>query len=416
MDIGDRLVRSFVHSLHEAVRSGTAEQIAAHFTADATVLTGGEALYGRAEILAAANTGLRRWARMKIIRTRPLRKEATAVLVIGAVPFDTAEHNIALMTLTRVDDQLQCATAAITALSPRWRDAFVQKSTPETRKQTTMITENPTLTMIRKFVALGRGELQGRPSTTSGDPDAQHTLTRGMEATGADGEPIAISGALLDLVGPRAPYFDQTVLTALDHGTTQIVNLGVGFEDRSLRFRTHGVTFYDVDLPHVLTERDAQLKAAHTDRAGLTLVAADFTTDNIAELLTAAGHNPSERTLFIAEHLFVFLNPNVISQLLHQIASIAAPGSTVAATIEAHTDGFDSTHVLTTTDEIMFGGTSPLKAIQPRTTWLDSLNDAGWITTNPATISAVDHFAVDIDGRRAHVQTQFITATRDEQR
>lgn len=274
-----------------------------------------------------------------------------------------------------------------------------------------MSEENPTLTMIRKFVSLGRAELTGRPTTPEGDPDAQRMLVAGMEAVGDDGTPIEIGGALLDLLGPRAPYFDQLVLNAINNGITQIVNIGAGFDDRSLRFRDPRVTYYEIDLPHVIAEKKAQLQKADADHTGLVFAAADLHVDSITDVLIHAGHDPKKPSLFIAEHLFLFLEQADIVRLLDGIARSAAAGSILAVTAEVHPEPFDSALILSTSDTVMFGGTSPLKAILARTTWLTMFTTAGWTIKDPDTITAVNHFTIPIDNQTAQIQTQFLTAT-----
>ncbi|MET7301165.1 class I SAM-dependent methyltransferase [Embleya sp. NPDC005575] len=81
-----------------------------------------------------------------------------------------------------------------------------------------------TLTMIREVCALGRVEYD-RPHTPEGDPDAGRALVKGLQALDQDGEPSDISLSL-DLLAPRAPYFDQLVLDAVKAGVRQVVNLG----------------------------------------------------------------------------------------------------------------------------------------------------------------------------------------------
>jgi methyltransferase (TIGR00027 family) len=278
-------------------------------------------------------------------------------------------------------------------------------------KDSTMSEENPTLTMIRKFVSLGRAEVTGRPATAGGNPDAQRMLVAGMQAVGDDGKPIEIGGALLDLLGPRAPYFDQLVLDAINNDVTQIVNIGAGFDDRALRFRDPRVSYYEIDLPHVIAEKRAQLEKAGSDSAGLLFASADLHVDNITDILTQAGHDPKKPSLFIAEHLFLFLEQADIVRLLDGIARSAAAGSILAVTAEVHPEPFDSALILSTSDTVMFGGTSPLNAILARTTWLTMLTTAGWTVKDPDTITAVNHFPIPIDNQTAQIQTQFLTAT-----
>ncbi|MFF7335036.1 SAM-dependent methyltransferase [Streptomyces sp. NPDC008150] len=270
--------------------------------------------------------------------------------------------------------------------------------------------ENPTLTMIREFVALGRAEFE-RPRSPSGDDHGQRKLTEGMTAAGPDGEPVKMSEPLLQLLAPRAPYFDQLVQGALESGVTQIVNVGAGYDDRALRFRSPDVHFYEIDLPHVIADKKRRLDASGLDTRGITLVEADLATDDTGDVLAAAGHDPRERSLFLLEHIVLFLENSAVDRLVRSLAGRAAPGSTLALTAEVHPQGLDSAQVLATTDQVMFGGTSPLRTILSRDTWLALLKNAGWTVLDPGHVTAVDHFQVPMDGGAAQIQTQFLTAT-----
>ncbi|MGC5401022.1 class I SAM-dependent methyltransferase [Streptomyces sp. DT20] len=270
--------------------------------------------------------------------------------------------------------------------------------------------ENPTLTMIREFVALGRVEFD-RPYTREGYDHGQGKLTEGMTAPGPDGKPTEMNDLLLRLLEPRAPYFDRLALDALDSGVTQVVNLGAGYDDRSLRFRSPGVRFFELDLPHVIADKTRRLAATDFDTSAITLIEANLQTDSVGELLHAAGFDSSKPSLFLLEHVALFLESSAVRSLLASLAGQAANGSTLALTAEVHPQGTDSAALLATVDEILFGGTSPLHTIMSRDTWMDVLKTAGWEVRDPTHVTAVDHFQVPLGGQSTQVQTQFLTAT-----
>jgi methyltransferase (TIGR00027 family) len=272
--------------------------------------------------------------------------------------------------------------------------------------------ENPLLTMIREVCALGRAEFD-RPRTATGDADAQRALVAGLTASDPDGVPsdIALS---LDLLAPRAPFFDTFLQRELDAGITQIVNLGAGYDDRALRFRSTGVTFFDVDLPHVVADKARRLEGAGIDTTGLVLVAADLESDDLVSALASAGHDAEHPTLFIAEHLALFLAPASVRALVAAAAARAATGSLLALTAEVHPAGLESDAVIRTVDEVMFGGVGPLRTILTRDAWAALLAETGWSLDDAATgiPTPVDHFPVPIDGAEAQIQTHFLSARR----
>ncbi|GIF22228.1 hypothetical protein Ate02nite_49580 [Paractinoplanes tereljensis] len=269
--------------------------------------------------------------------------------------------------------------------------------------------ENPMLTMIREVCALGRAEF-ARPHTPDGDDAAQRELVRGMTADDPDGQPSDIKLSL-DLLAPRAPYFDQGVLDAIATGHRQIVNVGAGYDDRALRFRHPEVTYFELDLPHIINDKQRRLAAMGADTSKLSLIPADLHTDNAADLLAGAHHDASRPSLFLGEHLLLFLDPDDVARLLDALSRRAAPGSTLAITAEVHPAGLDSPHVVDTVDEVMFGGAGPLRTIKSRDAWLTLLQGTGWKVDNTDEVTAVNHFELPVDGQPMLIQTQFLTAT-----
>ncbi|MCU1642808.1 MAG: S-adenosyl-L-methionine-dependent methyltransferase [Nocardia sp.] len=272
-----------------------------------------------------------------------------------------------------------------------------------------MSQENPILTMIREVCALGRAEFD-RPHTSGGDPDAARLLVRGLQAIDPDGQPSDITLSL-DLLAPRTPYFDQLVLDAITAGVPQIVNLGAGYDDRALRFWAPDVEFFDLDLPDIIADKARRLEAMDTDTAHLILVAVDFGTDDVAEVLSRAGHDADRPTLFIAEHLVLFLEPNDVERLITATSSRAAAGSTLAVTAEVHPAGLDSALVVSTVDGEMFGGVGPLRTIGTRDAWLALFDKAGWQVKDADKVTAVNHFELPVSGQAVQIQTQFLTVT-----
>lgn len=269
-----------------------------------------------------------------------------------------------------------------------------------------MTTENPMLTMIREVCSLGRAEFT-RPTTASGDDSAQRTLVAGLEALDPEGNASDISLSL-DLLAPRAPYFDQLVLDTIPSGIPQVVNIGAGYDDRALRFRNDGTSFFELDLPAIVADKIQRLSTIPGDKSGLRIAPIDLAVDDIADVLATMGHDAALPTLFLAEHVALFLEPQHVTRLLEGIARRAAPGSRFALTAETHPDGLDSQTVVNTVDSVMFGGVGPLHTIQTETEWRNLLSEAGWIIddTNNASI---DHFPFPLAGRDIQIETRIIS-------
>ncbi|MGX1759079.1 class I SAM-dependent methyltransferase [Streptomyces lydicus] len=157
--------------------------------------------------------------------------------------------------------------------------------------------------------------------------------------------------------------------------------------------------------------RQSGADPADADTTHLTLAAVDFATADVADVLARAGHDAQQSTLFIGEHLVLFLEPGDVARLLAGLSGRAATGSILAITAEVHPAGLDSALVVSTVDEVMFAGAGPLHTIQSRDAWLTLFKENGWHVDNADDVTAVNHFELPIADQTAQIQTQFLTAT-----
>jgi methyltransferase (TIGR00027 family) len=176
-----------------------------------------------------------------------------------------------------------------------------------------------------------------RPHSEAGDPDAQRKLCEGMRSP-----PLPRLQASLEA---RTIFFDGQVVAAIAAGITQIVVLGAGYDDRALRFRTPGVTFFEVDHPATQADKRARLSVIGSSIPPV-LVAADFQHDDVASALVAAGHDSTLATLFLCEGLLVYLDEPTTIALLTAVRMAAATDSSLAASLVVHAEGLDSAAVL----------------------------------------------------------------------
>jgi methyltransferase (TIGR00027 family) len=182
-------------------------------------------------------------------------------------------------------------------------------------------------------VALLRAEFD-RPCSPDGDPDAQARLCTRMR-------PATVI-RLRPQIAARTRFFDEQVLAAISRGVRQVVVCGAGYDDRALRFRADGVRFFELDHPVTQADKARRLRRAGLDTAGLTLAAADFRVDDVPAVLAASGQDAAQATLFLCEGLLVYLDEAAIVALLAGLATRAAPGSTLAASLAVHRPGADS--------------------------------------------------------------------------
>jgi methyltransferase (TIGR00027 family) len=244
-------------------------------------------------------------------------------------------------------------------------------------------------------VALTRAGLD-RPHSPAGDPGAQRALCAGMT--------VSPPSWLAPGIGARTKFFDEQVLAALAAGLRQVVICGAGYDDRALRFRAGGVRFFELDHPATQADKARRLLAMNAAGPGLVLAAADFRTDDGGAVLGRSGHDRELPSLFLCEGLLVYLDQPTCGRLLAGLASRAAAGSVLAASLATHADGLDSAEVAAAANaRRRTGGTEPWHTILPVPEHLALLEQAGWIVTgitdSPVPSADVSH------GRRSILVT-----------
>jgi len=213
-----------------------------------------------------------------------------------------------------------------------------------------------------------------RPHTAHGDPDAQRRLCEEMTPLRRPRPGI----------WARTRFFDDQVLAAISAGVAQVVICGAGYDDRALRFRSPGVRFFELDHPATQADKARRLRAMGA-LGDVVLAPADFNGDDAAAVLDAAGHQACQPTLFLCEGLLIYLESAVIRRLLAGLASRAAAGSSLAASMATHSPGMDSAQVAA---ELNAGrrhrDTEPWLTALPVSAWLQLLGEAGWLALSQA--------------------------------
>src|SRR5271169_5328762 len=232
---------------------------------------------------------------------------------------------------------------------------------------------NPSRTS--QAVALTRATLD-RPHSPEGDPAAQRALCAGMT--------FSPPSWLRPGIEARTNFVDHHVQAAIAGGIRQLVICGAGYDDRALRFRSHGVRFFELD--HLGTQADKRRRllgiAARAPggsggrgepgrpdglgRLGVTLAAADFGTDEVGAVLERCGHDQDAPSLFICEGLLVYLDQLTCRRLLGGLAARATHDSVLAASLATHADGLASAEVVAAANaRRRTGGAEPWRTILP---------------------------------------------------
>lgn len=150
-------------------------------------------------------------------------------------------------------------------------------------------------------------------------------------ATDSGSNPL-MSG-MLDVLGAHGKFLDEFLTSAARAGIRQAVNLGAGLDARAFRlWWPPGTTVYEIDQPGVVEFKDRVLRGLG---AKLTTHRRALGVDLRGDWLTAlqrVGFDPNQRTVWIAENLFLgYLPPETQDRLLHQLTGMSAAGSWLAA-------------------------------------------------------------------------------------
>lgn len=123
----------------------------------------------------------------------------------------------------------------------------------------------------------------------------------------------------------RKRYADDQVGDAVRDGIKQVVQLGAGFDTRSVRLvAPRGGTAYEVDLPGNVAAKRKRLIAAFgrvPDR--VQLVPIDFERDDVLKSLAGAGFDARAPAMFVWEAVTQYLTLAAVRSTLQSLAGAA---------------------------------------------------------------------------------------------
>src|SRR6476646_2797374 len=161
-----------------------------------------------------------------------------------------------------------------------------------------------------------------------GDPAADQALAVDV-AAGRQ----APASRMHDYLAARTAFFDRTVTGALGRGVTQVVVGAAGYDGRAFRYAKPGVRWFEVDHPATQRDKLERLERLGIDASHVRFVEADLTRAPVAGRLRAAGLDPYVPSLFLPEGVAVYLEPDVLEDVLRQFRRVAAPGSSLAISV-----------------------------------------------------------------------------------
>ncbi|KAL4447525.1 hypothetical protein ABPG75_004744 [Micractinium tetrahymenae] len=195
------------------------------------------------------------------------------------------------------------------------------------------------------------------PQNSSSDSDGGEAANGGAAAKEASGGAYRAERRRFcySNVGTRVWWFDRQLLAALASPAAprQVVLLGAGMDSRPWRMPLlPGVRWLEVDVPGVVAAKrrrldqlgaaleaspagpDAALPAAaaHPLRAASwAALSADLARPGWSAALGAAGLDPRQPTVWVAEGLLMYLDEGQVAALLQEAAAASPPGSAFIA-------------------------------------------------------------------------------------
>ncbi|CAJ1498647.1 class I SAM-dependent methyltransferase [[Mycobacterium] holstebronense] len=164
-----------------------------------------------------------------------------------------------------------------------------------------------------------------------------------------DGDIPVVEGGEFDPIrmghgmGVRTRFFDEHFLSATRSGIRQAVILASGLDSRAYRLDwPAGTVVYEVDLPEVIEFKTNTLRDLGAEPTAERRTVSIDLRDDWPTALKAAGFDPQAPTVWSAEGLLIYLQPDAQDALFDTIKSLSAPGSRVACEFISDTSVFAS--------------------------------------------------------------------------
>jgi methyltransferase (TIGR00027 family) len=159
-------------------------------------------------------------------------------------------------------------------------------------------------------------------------------------------ERLTIPGILLHYV-LRKKCIARLVHSALINGATQVVIIGAGFDPLSFELHQEFPSAHFWEIDHPATQRHKRRTFSEIGAERLHFVEMDLSATTFdSEALIKSSFDPTQRVVWIAEGLLMYLTLDVVSSLMTMLKNLSAPGSQLVFTfMEKQSDGrirFDS--------------------------------------------------------------------------
>lgn len=127
----------------------------------------------------------------------------------------------------------------------------------------------------------------------------------------------------------RTRFFDDVARNATADGIRQVVLPAAGMDARAYRMSwPGGTTVYELDHAELLATKEEILQRQDcAPECRRITIGADLTQDDWVHLLVDSGFTGSERSVWLIEGLFYYLDEEAVNHVLMDVSRVAAPGS-----------------------------------------------------------------------------------------
>ncbi|MCA9935324.1 MAG: class I SAM-dependent methyltransferase [Ardenticatenaceae bacterium] len=179
------------------------------------------------------------------------------------------------------------------------------------------------------YTLRARAEEHGRSDAILSDPQAVHWYSQ-LSIPDATQQAMEMAYSPIFQLGTavRARLYDDICCQFLDaHSPACVLELGAGLSTRYQRLHRPGMQWFELDLPPAIAAR----KLVDKETADHHFLAASMLDAGWTERVMETAV-PPHQTLFMAEGVLFFLNPEEIHQLFHLLRT-HFPGATLACDI-----------------------------------------------------------------------------------
>lgn len=130
----------------------------------------------------------------------------------------------------------------------------------------------------------------------------------------------------------RTAFFDHVVRDALVQHVPQLVLLGSGYDSRPYRFKelADQTKIFELDAAPTQTRKKEVLHSEPIPQPPyLVFAPIDFATDNLSEVLLAAGFARDGRALFVWEGVTYYLSSKAVDDTLGAVRAVSLSGSSI---------------------------------------------------------------------------------------